>query len=204
MQSQSLTALAFDAYGTLFDVFSVAALCEELFPTRGTMLAQRWREKQLQYSLLRSLMERHRNFWQLTEDGLVYACKSLNLDLPLNHRQRLMEAYFTLNAFPDVRPGLEMLKKQGLRLAILSNGEPKMLQAATNHAGIRPAARRHHQCRRGRNLQTESPCLQPRLRTHVRCCAKHRFRLVKFVGHCRSRIGWAHDVLDSARRGRTT
>jgi 2-haloacid dehalogenase len=138
MQSQPLTALAFDAYGTLFDVFSVAALCEELFPTRGTMLAQRWREKQLQYSLLRSLMERHRNFWQLTEDGLVYACKSLNLDLPLNHRQRLMEAYFTLNAFPDVRPGLEMLKKQGLRLAILSNGEPKMLQAATNHAGIAP------------------------------------------------------------------
>lgn len=130
------TALAFDAYGTLFDVFSVTALCDELFPGRGNALAQLWRAKQLQYSLLRSLMARHEDFWRLTEDGLVYASKSLGLELTPDRRRRLMEAYLTLTAFPDVRPGLEVLRKSGIRLAILSNGEPKMLQAAARSAGI--------------------------------------------------------------------
>jgi 2-haloacid dehalogenase len=74
-------ALAFDAYGTLFDVFSVTALAEELFPGKGAALAQAWRTKRLQYSLLRSLMERHADFWRLTEDGLVWAANSLQLDL---------------------------------------------------------------------------------------------------------------------------
>ena len=133
-----ITTLGFDAYGTLFDVFSVTALCEELFPGRGNALAQLWRAKQLQYSLLRSLMGRHEDFWRLTEDGLVYASKSLKLDLTPDTRRRLMEAYLTLAAFPDVKPGLERLKQQGVRLAILSNGEPKMLQAAAQSAGIAP------------------------------------------------------------------
>jgi 2-haloacid dehalogenase len=133
-----LKAFAFDAYGTLFDVFSVGALCEQFFPNHGTMLAQLWRAKQLQYSLLRSLMGRHRNFWQLTEDGLVYASNSLGLELTPDRQQRLMDAYLTLDTFPDVRPGLEILKRQGVRLAILSNGEPHMLRATAQHAGILP------------------------------------------------------------------
>jgi 2-haloacid dehalogenase len=133
-----LTAFAFDAYGTLFDVFSVGALCEQLFPGHGTLLAQVWRAKQLQYSLLRSLMGRHRNFWQLTEDGLAYAYKSFGLELTPERQQRLMDAYLTLDTFPDVRPGLETLKQQGVRLAILSNGEPHMLRAAAQHAEILP------------------------------------------------------------------
>lgn len=74
-QFREIKALAFDAYGTLFDVFSVTALCEQLFPGNGTQLAQTWRFKQLQYSLMRSLMGRHRDFWGLTEDGLVWASK---------------------------------------------------------------------------------------------------------------------------------
>jgi 2-haloacid dehalogenase len=131
-------AFAFDAYGTLFDVFSVGALCEQLFPDHGVMVAQLWRAKQLQYSLLRSLMGRHRNFWQLTEDGLVYACKSLGLELTPERRQRLMDAYLTLDTFPDVRPGLETLRRKGVRLAILSNGEPHTLRATAQHAGILP------------------------------------------------------------------
>ncbi len=135
-RASGITALAFDAYGTLFDVFSVTALCEELFPGQGSTLAQLWRAKQLQYSLLRSLMGQHRDFWRLTEDGLVYASKSLKLDLTPDRRRRLMEAYLTLAAFPDVRPGLEILKRNGTRLAILSNGEPKMLAAAARSAGI--------------------------------------------------------------------
>lgn len=132
-----MKALAFDAYGTLFDVFSVTSLCEQLFPGSGNALAQMWRAKQLQYSLLRSLMNRYRDFWQLTQDGLTYAATSLKLDLTADKRMRLMESYLSLAAFPDVKPGLETLKKMGLQLAILSNGEPKMLEAAAQSAGIR-------------------------------------------------------------------
>jgi 2-haloacid dehalogenase len=135
---QSLKAFAFDAYGTLFDVLSVTTLCEQLFPGRGAALAQLWRLKQLQYSTWRSLMGRHRDFWRLTEDGLVYACKSLGLPLTTDGRTRLLEAYLSLAAFPDVKPGLEALKTRGLRLAILSNGEPRMLEAAARSAGILP------------------------------------------------------------------
>ena len=111
-----IEAFAFDAYGTLFDVFSVTALCEELFPGAGNGLAQLWRAKQLKYSLLRSLMGRHRDFWLVTEDGLVYASKSLGLNLTQAKRERLMQAYLGLAAFPDVRPGLEALRRQGRRL----------------------------------------------------------------------------------------
>jgi 2-haloacid dehalogenase len=136
-QFRAIKALAFDAYGTLFDVFSVTALCEQLFPGKGTQLAQIWRFKQLQYSLMRSLMGRHRDFWGLTEDGLVWASKNLQLDLTAEKKKQLMDAYLSLAAFPDVKPGLEALKKQGLKLAILSNGEPKMLEAAAKSAGIR-------------------------------------------------------------------
>jgi 2-haloacid dehalogenase len=131
-----IEAFVFDAYGTLFDVYSVTALCEEMFPGHGHTLAQLWRAKQLQYSTLRSLMGRHKNFWELTADALVYACKALALDLAAASRQRLLGAYLRLAAFPDVRPGLEALKARGLRLAVLSNGEPKMLHAAVEHAGI--------------------------------------------------------------------
>ena len=131
-----MEAFAFDAYGTLFDVFSVTALCEELFPGNGDALAQRWRAKQLQYSLLRSLMGRHRDFWLVTGDALVNAAAGLGLDLTSARRDRLMEAYLTLAAFPDVRPGLEALKARGVKLAILSNGEPRMLEAAARSAGI--------------------------------------------------------------------
>ena len=131
-----IEAFAFDAYGTLFDVFSVTALCEELFPGNGDALAQRWRAKQLQYSMLRSLMGRHRDFWLVTGDALVHAARSLGLDLTTARRERLMDAYLTLAAFPDVRPGLRALRDRGVRLAILSNGEPRMLEAAARSAGI--------------------------------------------------------------------
>ena len=131
-----MKALVFDAYGTLFDVLSVTSLCEVLFPGSGTPLAVLWRSKQLQYSLLRSMMERYADFWQVTEDALVYATKALGVELDAEKRRRLMNAYRTLQAFPDVKPGLEQLKAKGLRLAILSNGAPEMLQSATRSAGI--------------------------------------------------------------------
>src|SRR5260370_2530557 len=124
-----MKTMAFDAYGTLFDVFSITALGEELFPGKGDALAQLWRLKQLQYSMLRSLMGRHRDFWRLTEDALVYAARSLGLDLTPDRRARLLEAYLTLAAFPDVRPGLAALTARPLRLAILSNPQPNNLHS---------------------------------------------------------------------------
>src|SRR6266700_6932141 len=88
-----LKALAFDAYGTLFDVYSVTSLCEQLFPGNGMALAVMWRTKQLQYSLLRSMMNRYKDFWQVTQDGLVYSAHALQLDLTTDKRMRLMKAY---------------------------------------------------------------------------------------------------------------
>ncbi len=136
MGIKNIKALTFDAYGTIFDVFSVTALCEELFPGKGSALAQLWRAKQLQYTLLRSLMGRHRDFWNLTEDGLLYASKSLKLDMTAAKRTRLMDAWLGLAVFPDVKPGLTALKKKGLLLSILSNGDLKMLEAAVDNGGI--------------------------------------------------------------------
>jgi 2-haloacid dehalogenase len=107
-----------------------------MFPGNGTALATLWRSKQLQYTLLRSMMNRYKDFWQVTQDGLVYAAHALGLQLDADKRTRLMDAYMTLAAFPDVKPGLQQLKAMGLRLAVLSNGEPKMLESAASGAGI--------------------------------------------------------------------
>lgn len=131
-----MNALVFDAYGTLFDVFSVTSLCERMFPGNGVALAAMWRSKQLQYTLLRSMMGRYTDFRRVTADALVYTARALKLELTADDRNRLMDAYMTLAAFPDVKPGLEQLKSMGLRLAILSNGEPEMLRSAARSAGL--------------------------------------------------------------------
>jgi 2-haloacid dehalogenase len=107
-----------------------------MFPGKGAALAALWRSKQLQYTLLRSMMNRYKDFWQITQEGLVYAAHALGLQLDADKRTRLMDAYMTLAAFPDVKPGLQQLKAMGLRLAVLSNGEPKMLESAASGAGI--------------------------------------------------------------------
>ena len=133
---KEIKALAFDAYGTLFDVHSVVALGERLFPGQGTALSNTWRLKQLQYTWGRSLMGRYEDFWKVTEDGLVFAAKSLKLDLDPAKRQQLMDAYLALAAFPDVAMGLQQLKEAGYKLAILSNGAPRMLQEAAKSAKI--------------------------------------------------------------------
>lgn len=134
--TERLAVIAFDAYGTLFDVFSVTSSCEARFPGKGDALAQLWRAKQLHYSLLRSVMCQFKDFWQITFDALVYAAKSLRLDLDIAARDALMDSYLRLGLFPDVRPGLASLTARGLRLCVLSNGSIGMLQAAAAHANI--------------------------------------------------------------------
>ena len=118
-------ALVFDAYGTLFDPFAVKTRAEELFPGDGAVLSQLWRAKQLEYSWLRTLMGRYENFWKITEDALVFSCRTLKLSCDDHQRKQLMQVYLTLPAFPEVKPALEKLSH--LPLTILSNGTPEML-----------------------------------------------------------------------------
>jgi 2-haloacid dehalogenase len=127
-------ALVFDAYGTLFDVHSVAERCEQQFPGQGAELSRLWRTKQLEYSWLRSLMGRHEDFWQLTADALGFACRALGLTCPEEFEADLMDAYQRLETFPEVKGALAGLKK--VPLAILSNGTPAMLKAAVEYQGL--------------------------------------------------------------------
>lgn len=128
-------ALAFDAYGTLFDVHSVIATCNELFPDKGPALSQLWRSKQLEYTWLRSLMGRYEDFWRVTESALIFACRSLNLACPPTTREKLMSAYLRLDPYPDVTQALASLSKY--KLAILSNGSPQMLAAVVENSGLK-------------------------------------------------------------------
>ena len=133
----SLRALVFDAYGTLFDVHSVVALCDELWPGKGAALSQSWRTKQLEYTWQRSLMRRYEDFGRVTEAGLRYACAALGLALDDAHRRRLMDAYLRLATYPEVGSVLAELKAMKLKLAILSNGSPAMLRPVVANAGLR-------------------------------------------------------------------
>lgn len=133
--TRGIGALVFDAYGTLFDVHSVISTCDRHFPGQGPALSQAWRAKQLEYTWLRSLMGRHKDFWQVTESALVFACKSLNLPCPPATRAQLMDAYQHLDPFPEVRQALKSLS--GYPLAILSNGSPRMLRAAVESSGLK-------------------------------------------------------------------
>ncbi len=130
-----IKACVFDAYGTLFDYASAAAGCRDLLGDQAERLTALWRDKQLQYTWLRAVQNRHADFWQVTGDALDYALEALDLaDGAL--RERLMNLYLTLAAFPEVPEVLRRLKMAGLATAILSNGSPAMLRAAVAGAGI--------------------------------------------------------------------
>jgi 2-haloacid dehalogenase len=137
-QFKNVRALAFDFYGTVLDVFSATGpLCEQLFPGKGNQLAQIWRTKQLIYILMRNSMGRHREFSRVTEDALVWAAKSLQLDLTAEKKKQLVDVFFLgQSAFPDVKPSLEALKKQGIKLAVLANGEQKTMEEGARRVGV--------------------------------------------------------------------
>ncbi|PPE70116.1 haloacid dehalogenase type II [Caldimonas thermodepolymerans] len=133
-------AVLFDAYGTLFDVYSVALLAEQLYPGRGETLARLWRDKQIEYSRLVSMADpagrRYRPFWDLTRAGLRQACALLGLELPPAHEERLMNQYRHLSAFPENHEVLAQIRALGLPTGILSNGDPAMLEVAVKSAGL--------------------------------------------------------------------
>lgn len=132
----SIQAIIFDAYGTLFDVYSIGALAERLFPGKGAAVAELWRDKQIEYTRLRTLSNTYKPFWEVTQDALVFCCRKLGLPLTLDAQTQLMGQYAKLQAFPENLGVLQALKAEGLKLAILSNGNPDMLDAAVRAAGM--------------------------------------------------------------------
>jgi 2-haloacid dehalogenase len=129
-------AVLFDAYGTLFDVYSVGLTAEQLFPGHGERLSVLWRDKQIEYARLTSMSGRYRPFWDLTRAGLRYAALRLNLGMDAAAEERLMNQYRHLSAFPENRDVLEALRARGIRAGILSNGDPDMLAIAVRSAGF--------------------------------------------------------------------
>jgi len=130
----TIKALVFDAYGTLFDVHSVITEGERRFPGRGAELSKLWRQKQLEYTWLRSLMGRYEDFQHITTESLVHSCAALGLGLDGDARRALMDAYLHLTPYPEVPAALGALAPR--RLAILSNGSPEMLDAVVRNAGL--------------------------------------------------------------------
>ena len=132
---EDIGACVFDAYGTLFDVNAAAAQCRAALGGKADELSALWRTRQLEYTWLRSLMQEYVEFWQVTGDGLDYALAVLGIEDDAL-RQRLMDIYMRLDAYPEVKDVLTALKVGGLKTAILSNGSPKMLSSAVENAGI--------------------------------------------------------------------
>ena len=118
-------AVVFDAYGTLFDVNSAAEKCKDKIGVKWEIFANFWRTTQLEYTWLRSLMKRHKNFWDITEDSLDKSMRVFNINK--NMKNELLNLYKILSPYPEVKEVLEDLKKKNLKLAILSNGTPDLL-----------------------------------------------------------------------------
>ncbi|AOZ00078.1 haloacid dehalogenase, type II [Cupriavidus sp. USMAHM13] len=135
-----IRAVVFDAYGTLFDVYSVTARAEQLFPGKGEALALLWRDRQIDYSRIRSLAApdgaRYKPFWDLTVDALRYAAERLELSLDEAAEAQLLKEYACLSAFPENLGALKRLRAAGLPLGILSNGNPQMLDISVKSAGM--------------------------------------------------------------------
>jgi len=132
---EGIKACVFDAYGTLFDVFSVADGVRKAIGDKADTVTATWRQKQLEYSWLRSLMGAHADFWQLTRDALDFALSAAgNDDAAL--RDELLQLYLTLTPYPEVPAMLSTLKNAGVQRAVLSNGAPAMLDAVVKAGGL--------------------------------------------------------------------
>jgi 2-haloacid dehalogenase len=136
MALTAIEACVFDAYGTLLDVRSATARLSHELDGKAEQVGALWRQRQLEYTWLRSLMGRHGDFWAVTSDALDHAFGALGLRGDDDLKSRLMDAYLSLDAYPDVAPTLAELRRAGLRTAILSNGTPAMLKAGVRSARI--------------------------------------------------------------------
>ncbi len=137
--------IAFDAYGTLFDVYSVGQLAEELFPCHGQALALMWRDRQIEYTRLVTMSDPNPNgskyylpFWDITIRALRYVCKRMDLELKPEFEKRLMDQYARLAGFEDSLKVLKSIKERGIATAILSNGSREMLSTVVQSNGLTP------------------------------------------------------------------
>lgn len=133
---KQMRACIFDAYGTLFDVHSAVRRHAELAGPHAEDLSTTWRDKQLEYTWVRSLMGRYADFWRCTTDALDFALSRYGLHMHETLREQLLEAYRALTPYPEVRGALQNLQLEGIQTAILSNGTSDMLQAAVSSAGL--------------------------------------------------------------------
>lgn len=136
---KNIQAIVFDLYGTLYDVHSVVRLCDEVYPGSGDALSRLWRQKQLEYTWLRSLMGQYVNFETVTEDALRHSCAQLGLPLDAATQQRVSEAYLCLSPFEDTPVALRRLKTAGLPLGILSNGSHHSISQVVTNSGMNRA-----------------------------------------------------------------
>lgn len=134
-QHRKIKAVAFDAFPIL-DPRPVFALAEELYPGKGAELSALWRTRQFEYMWLSTLMQGYRDFWQTTEESLIFAANSLRLELMPEKRERLMNAYLALKCWPDVPAALHALKDAGIRIGFLSNVTQQVLQAGIQNSGL--------------------------------------------------------------------
>jgi 2-haloacid dehalogenase len=130
----TIKAVVFDAYGTLYDIQSVASVTEDAFPGYGEIITQVWRIKQLEYTWLRSLMRRYQDFSALTRDSLAYTLRCLGLTYDAETFESIIEKYLHLDLYPDALASLTAMKDR--KLAILSNGSPDMLNALVRNSGL--------------------------------------------------------------------
>lgn len=137
--------IAFDAYGTLFDVYSMGELAEALFPGNGQAFALMWRDRQIEYTRLVTMSDpnpggskHYLPFWELTVRSLHYVCKRMNLNLTSENEKRLMDQYAKLTGFEDSLSVLKTIKSKGLSTAILSNGSREMLATVVKSNGLMP------------------------------------------------------------------
>ncbi len=131
-----MPAALFDVFGTLLDVYSVTRRAEEMFVGQGEQLARLWRDKQIEYSRLRTLSGRYATFSEVTRDALEYSLQALNLQAGPNDVARLADEYKRLAPFADVAPALAQLHGAGVRLGVLSNGDSEMLETALVTSGL--------------------------------------------------------------------
>ena len=131
---KNIKAIIFDAYGTLFDVNSAAEKCKSKIGDKWENFANYWRKTQLEYTWLRSLMDRHKDFWQITEDSLDKSMKTFKIDIEM--KNELLNLYKVLSPYPEVKETLEKLKEKKYKLAILSNGTPNLLNELVKSNGL--------------------------------------------------------------------
>jgi 2-haloacid dehalogenase len=134
--NNSYPVVVFDAFGTLFDVYSVTAKAEALCPGNGAELSALWRQKQVEYSWLRAMSKRYKSFWEITQDALLFALKRLGIEPSPSLIAALMAQYKQLDAFVENKNVLQKLKQSGYRLGILTNGNREMMSIVLRNAGF--------------------------------------------------------------------